>query len=118
MSYFNHYKYIELHGEKFSQKLGLSENIASYLSAHGDKCHSLKMEAQERGLHPGKAAMVYLLTYITPYSQQVRNTENGWVSPYDWCLEVLRETPYSSETVLKIQEALRSLPDEMEQLEP
>lgn len=43
-----------------------------------------------------RAAFMYLLTYIPPFTQQVRETENGWVAPEDWVLVKLHETEFQN----------------------
>ena len=39
-----------------------------------------------------RLAFMYLLTYIPPFTQQVRETKNGWVAPEDWALVKIHET--------------------------
>lgn len=39
-----------------------------------------------------RLAFMYLLTHIPPFTQQVRETKNGWVSPEDWALVKIHET--------------------------
>lgn len=43
-----------------------------------------------------RSAFMYLLTYIPPFTQQVRETENGWVAPEDWALVKLHETEFQN----------------------
>ena len=39
-----------------------------------------------------RLAFMYLLTYIPPFTQQVRETKNGWVSPENWGVVKIHET--------------------------
>lgn len=39
-----------------------------------------------------RLAFMYLLTYIPPFTQEVRETKNGWISPEDWGLVKIHET--------------------------
>jgi hypothetical protein len=116
VSYYNHYEYVERHGAAFSQSLGLRENIATFLSAHGDKCMMLKIKARDAGYHQGKAVLVYLLTYVSPYSKQIRETD-VWVDPYAWCLKMLKGECRSDRQnydpdAYAIFSALQELPEE------
>lgn len=39
-----------------------------------------------------RLAFMYLLTYIPPFSKEVRNTKNGWVTPENWAIVKIHET--------------------------
>lgn len=39
-----------------------------------------------------RLAFMYLLTYIPPFTQQVRKTKKGWVSPENWGVVKIHET--------------------------
>lgn len=39
-----------------------------------------------------RLAFMYLLTYIPPFSKEVRNTKNGWISPEVWAIVKIHET--------------------------
>lgn len=83
-SYANsHYAYIEKHGKWFSDQLGV-EDINKIVVAHGDKSRQYFDLFEKLGVSPKKGAMVHLLTYVTPYSNTVRQTSDGWVSVESW----------------------------------
>ena len=98
-----HYNYVETVSEEFSTKLSLNYNIHLSLSAHGDKARQYKDIAENLGIPYGKLLLVYLLSYESGWSNQVRETENGWVSIEDWLIEKLTKDQ-------KIIEVLESLP--------
>lgn len=39
-----------------------------------------------------RLAFMYLLTYIPPFSKEVRNTKNGWISPEVWAIVKIHKT--------------------------
>jgi hypothetical protein len=54
--------------------------------AHGDKCYSYRSEWESKGIPFEHGVAIYLLTYLRPYSKEVRETSNGWVAPKDWVI--------------------------------
>ena len=38
-----------------------------------------------------RAAFIYLLTYVKPYNNEVREIENGWIDPTEWCKKQIDE---------------------------
>ena len=99
----NHYLFVEQYGKEFSDTLGV-ENIAMLLPAHGDKIVQYRDSWIKEGLSFNKAAMVFLLSYIAPYSDTVRTTSKGFFPPKLWVIE-----KYKSDD--KIQQALANIPD-------
>lgn len=84
----NHYDYLEKHLPTFFQNLGLDyERYRGIILAHGDKCFCYMYGWEEAGLHRNHGAAIYLLTYVHPYSLEVRATKQGWVDPALWCLK-------------------------------
>lgn len=81
--YVNYYKEIEQAGEEFSTLLGV-ENVVNLLSFAGDKADGYKYLAVRHGIRVYQLVMIYLLSYVKPYSGQVRDTETGWVPVQDW----------------------------------
>ena len=88
MEYENHYTYLEEHLPAFWQALGLRNaqwlTPGSILSAHGDKAYCYRRKWEQAGISFNHGVAIYLLTYIQPYSQEVRETANGWVDVADW----------------------------------
>lgn len=52
--------------------------------AHGDKCYSARPEWEAQGLKFEHGVAIYLLTYLNPWADEVRETANGWVPPHQW----------------------------------
>ena len=84
----NHYDYLTKNIFPFLEKCGVNpEWNGGIISAHGDKAYGYRYQWNENGLHFFHGVAIYLLTYCRPYSQEVRETENGWVDPGDWVLK-------------------------------
>ena len=87
MSYSNsHYAYIEKYGKTLSEDLNVSD-ITELLIAHGDKCDSYQSSWEKHFIPFSKGVMVYLLTKQKPFDDQVRDTQHGWVDPFEWIKE-------------------------------
>lgn len=98
----NHYDYLDLYGPQFSAELDI-DNIAHMSSAHGDKAYGYGFDWERKGLPFSKGVMIFLLSYLYPYSKTVRTTENGWVDTGDWVLD-----RYNNDSVIRA--ALDRLP--------
>ena len=77
----NHYEYIDIVGKRFSDILGV-RNIQELVSAHGDKCYAYMYGKTD--IEAGRIVCVFLLSYVKPYSETVRDTEHGWVDVQSW----------------------------------
>lgn len=90
----NHYDYLELHFEAFYRKLCEVEKLpvtnaaggGGLIVAHGDKCYQYRDEWRRAGLTFEHGVAIYLLTYLGPWSDSVRGTPDGWVSPSQWVI--------------------------------
>lgn len=89
--YENHYKFIEYVGPYIQEMLGLQFNPNDLSVAHGDKCYGYRNVWEKAGVPFNHGALVYLLTYMAPYSQQVRQTDNGWVPVEDWVIDFYKK---------------------------
>ena len=84
----NHYKWLEKHLPGFFEKLGVSFDMnAGIIGAHGDKCYCYRTSWEEAGIHFCHGVAMYLLTYVRPFAQEVRDTTGGWVDPAKWVIE-------------------------------
>ena len=82
----NHYEFIERVGEEVKQLLNLQFNPNELAVAHGDKCYSQRDGWEKQGVPFNHGALIYLFTYMKPYSEYVRNTDDGWVNPHNWVI--------------------------------
>lgn len=58
------------------------------ISAHGDKFYQYRGYFEEAGIHFYHGAAIALLSYIAPYSKEVRKTDDkGWVRLEDWVID-------------------------------
>ncbi len=84
----NHYKWLEKHLPAFFEKVGVNyEHNAGIIGAHGDKCYSYRNVFEENGIEFPHGVAIYLLSYVSPYHKEVRETKDGWVDVYDWIIE-------------------------------
>jgi len=87
MKAINHYHYLEKHLPEFLAKLGIDFNtMPGIISAHGDKAYGYRTIFEESGIPFEKGVAIYLLTYIKPFSEECRQTKNGWVPPDQWVI--------------------------------
>lgn len=85
----NHYDWLEKHLPTFLDSVGKGDWISArgLISAHADKCYSYRSRWEEEGLHFFHGAAIYLLSYLSPWSTEVRETKGGWVAPADWVIQ-------------------------------
>lgn len=84
----SHYDYLNKHLLNFAGRVGVTSEVTNgIIVAHGDKCYGYRHEWEEGGLHFYHGAAIYLLTYLAPFSQEVRSTDAGWVDPGDWVFD-------------------------------
>lgn len=100
----SHYTYIEKYGEQFSQALGLPYSVNELTVAHGDKAYGYRHEWEGSGIPFAKGVMIFLLSYMHPWSKTVRETSDGWVDTCDWVIDLYKNNE-------KIQAALADLPN-------
>ena len=85
------YDMVEMASKTFSNALNLPFDVSEMLGAHGDKCYQYQSVANKYGYQPYQLCMVYLLSYMSPYSTQVRDTSNGWVDIRDWLEHMFKD---------------------------
>jgi hypothetical protein len=84
----DHYKWLEKHLPAFFAKLNLDWELnAGIIGAHGDKCYSYKPDFEEAGIEFPHGVAIYLITYLRPYSAEVRETDHGWVDTCQWIID-------------------------------
>ena len=84
----NHYAWLEQNLPDFFKHCGVSfKDNAGIIAAHGDKCSSYRNRWERHNIPFYKGVAIYLLSYCKPYSNEVRNTKNGWVDPCTWVIK-------------------------------
>lgn len=84
----NHYKWLEKHLPQFFENLGLNVPYAqSLIQSHGDKCYTQDYIFEKNGIPFHQGVAIYLLTHVSPYDKEVRQTDHGWVDPFQWIIE-------------------------------
>ena len=84
---FVHYKWLDKHLPDFLEAAGVLggwDANAGIVTAHGDKFYGYRDAWEAAGLHFAHGCAIGLLTYCHPYSEECRETANGWVAPADW----------------------------------
>ncbi len=74
----------------FFLKMGLpkeAERAQGHIACNGDKYDQYEYRWKEAGLDTTKAAMVYFLSSVHPYSKTVRDQPDGsFIKPVDWVI--------------------------------
>lgn len=111
----NHYAFIEKYGKVFTEAVGLKhcKNIAFNLSCDGDKTRQYKYEWETYGVPFVFGTMIYLLSKEMEFRDQIRDTDDGWVSPVDWVITVYRSDDTKPE-YKNIKEGIKAVLSEME----
>lgn len=82
----NHYDWLFENLPTFFSNLGFS-CPSGLIVAHGDKCSTYRSAFEEAGIPFPHGVAIYLLSYCSPFSNEVRETENGWVDPEKWVIK-------------------------------
>jgi len=84
--YGEHYKYLERNLRKFLVTLEVPKAIVDscegMIISHGDKIPELNDNIVD--IPYGHVCLLYMLSYISPYSNECRNTPDRYVSPFKW----------------------------------
>lgn len=84
----NHYDWLEKNLPIFFSKLNLNyEKYAGIIVSDGDKCYSAKGLFKENDIPFNHGVALYLLTKTYPHCNEVRNTPDGWVDPFEWIVK-------------------------------
>ena len=87
--YKSHYHWLEENLPVFLERLNIDFNsiCPGIISAHGDKGYSYRNVWNKHGIPFEHGMAIYLLSYLSPFSETVRDTKTGWVVPCLWVLE-------------------------------
>lgn len=86
----SHYDWLKQNLKAFSTCFDV-EIHSGFISAHGDKCYGYQDTWEKESIPFGLGVAIYFLTYVRPYSEAVRDTENGWVAPDKWVVDFFKE---------------------------
>ncbi|MFA5132545.1 MAG: hypothetical protein WC444_04485 [Candidatus Paceibacterota bacterium] len=88
--FYSHYDWLDDNFYQFLINLGIGHICAlantSLIVAHGDKCYQYSKRFEQAGLPLEYGVAIYLLTHISPWSTECRETKNGWVDPCEWVI--------------------------------
>lgn len=87
--YMNHYDWLDKYLPPFLNKLNIDFNTRcpGIISAHADKCYTYRSKWENTGIPFPHGVAVYLLTYLNPYANTVRETNQGWIPPEKWVID-------------------------------
>lgn len=86
----SHYDWLDENLMQFVENLKETPlEVQSYINrgiinAHGDKCSCYKYDWDKVGIPFEHGVAIFLLSYLKPFSDEVRETENGWVDVRVW----------------------------------
>lgn len=84
----NHYGWLKNNLPDFFEKVGLTKaHTEGLLSAHGDKMYGYRYTWEAAGIHFYHGVAICLLSYFHPFSEESRETINGWVAPDKWVID-------------------------------
>ena len=84
----NHYDWLDRNLSAFLQKNGVQPiAVEGIISADGDKCYGARKRWEENGIPFERGVAMYILSKFSPYSDEVRDTKDGWVDPFDWVIQ-------------------------------
>lgn len=87
---FVHYRWLDVHLPAFLEatKVGGGWDMnAGIITAHGDKMYGYRDQWEAAGLHFAHGCAICMLTYCSPYGNEVRETKEGWIAPGDWVVQ-------------------------------
>lgn len=89
----NHYTWLEENFKEFVRLLGLDTDRvhSGLISAHGDKAYSYRMTWELHGIPFPHGVAMFLLSYCRPYSDEVRETSDGFVDVQQWVIDNYRD---------------------------
>ena len=82
------FTWLERNFGTFIERLDIDRSFASgAIVCDGDKCGSFKYQWEEANIPFEKGVAMYLITKMSPYIDEVRDTKNGWVDPGTWVVD-------------------------------
>jgi len=84
----SHYAWLDKNLKTIFERVGIADRWSpGFVGAHGDKCYSYRYDWDKAGIPFEHGVAMYLLTYVTPFRQEVRETVEGWVDPSKWIMD-------------------------------
>jgi hypothetical protein len=83
----SHYQWLENNLPQIFEAVGINKDLAiGSITSGGDKCYGSQELFEKCGLHFYHGVAIYLLLGFPPFCEEVRNTKNGWVDPFQWII--------------------------------
>jgi hypothetical protein len=109
----SHYDWLDAHFVEFARALNVpaAEYTHGLISAHGDKFYTYRNVFETAGLAFHEGVAIGLLSYISPYSRECRETEAGWVPVESWIIA-------NKDRFLSILRGLETAPEPLQDVRP
>lgn len=83
----NHYEWLDANFSQFLINLGMSPDYSYGIAgAHGDKAYSYRSDWDKIAIPFNHGVAIFLLSYLTPFRNEVGKTPTGWVDVGDWVI--------------------------------
>lgn len=85
----SHYDWLEENFITFLTNINFpdAKYCGGMIVAHGDKGYQYKKYWEDNNIPFEHGMALFLLTYISPWSKEVRQTSKGWVKADQWVVE-------------------------------
>lgn len=84
----SHYDWLNKHIVSFFNSLGLDgEDFKGMIVGAGDKCYGYEDKWAKAGICFEHGVAIYFLTYLQPWSKEVRETDKGFIAPSNWVID-------------------------------
>lgn len=83
----SHYDWLNKWLPVILNNLNVREPLMGAIVADGDKCWSWQALWKKENIPFPHGVAIYILSKTNPWSQEVRQTKNGWVPVYGWVID-------------------------------
>ena len=88
----SHYEWLEKNLETIFDNLSLDySHHCGIIRYHGDKAYSYRDMWKKEGIHFFHGMAMYLLSYVLPFSNECRQTKQGWVPVETWVIDKYKQ---------------------------
>lgn len=86
----DHLKYLNKHLKTFLDRLDLDlseEAVKTLIRGHGTEGSVVRMTWEKMNIPYAQGMAIYMLTHISPFNKESRETTQGWIDPFRWVSE-------------------------------
>lgn len=84
------YEWLDVNFQVALKNLNLNEYVPysqSIITSDADKCQGYETIWGKKGIPFEHGSILYLISKLSPYDKEVRDTSNGWVAPDRWVID-------------------------------